>query len=214
MKFRKLGAIALLAMSSLSALPTLAQTYSGSNTFKTINPTTNQPIVFVGEQPPGGEVSVTFVGADRTRRVAANACGLVTLKDTTSAPLAGLKSVDGVPINQATLPVRLAPRCVNGVLEEARNADFKTGLGDVVLVKTPNTSYEAIYMADVVRKVRANACGFASVRGTTASPLLGTTSIKVGMGSTTTIGAIATASSEPVCRNGVLYTPEGAAWNQ
>jgi len=214
MNSKKLGAIAILAMSSLSALPASAQMYSGSNTFKTINPTTNQPIVFVGEQSPGGEVSVTFVGADRTRRVAANACGLITLKDTTSAPLAGLKSVDGMTVNQATLPVRLAPRCVNGVLEEARNADFKTGLGDVVLVKTPNTSYEAVYLTDVVRKVRANACGYASVRGTAASPLVGTTSIKIGNGSMTTVGVIATAPSEPVCRNGVLYTPEGAAWNQ
>jgi hypothetical protein len=214
MKFKQFGAIALLAMSSLSALPAAAQMYSGSNTFKTINPTTSQPVVFVGEQSPGGEVSVTFVGADRTRRVAANACGLITLKDTTSAPLAGLKSVDGMTVNQATLPVRLAPRCVNGVLEEARTADFKTGLGDVVLVKTPNTSYEAVYMADVVRKVRANACGFASVRGSTASPLVGTTSIKIGAAFPATISEIVTAPSEPVCRNGVLYTPEGTAWNQ
>jgi hypothetical protein len=236
MILKKLGAVSLLAMSSLSALPASAQMYSGSNTFKTINPTTNQPIVFVGEQSPGGEVSVTFVGADRTRRVSANACGLITLKDTTSAPLAGLKTVDGAVVNQATLPVRLIPRCVNGVLEEPRTADFKTGLGDVVLVKTPNTSYEAVleeprtadfktglgdvvlvktpntsyeavYTADVVRKVRANACGFASVRGSAASPLLETTSIKIGNGTTTTINAIATAPSEPVCRNGVLYTP-------
>ncbi|KAM3106819.1 hypothetical protein [Phormidesmis sp. 146-33] len=214
MDLKKLSAAALLAMSTLSALPASAQSYSGSNVFKTINPTTNQPVVFIGEQSPNAEIDVTFTGADRSRRVSANGCGLVTLKDTDSAPLSGLKSVDGMTINQATLPVRLAPRCVNGVLEEARNSDFKTGLGDVILVKTPNTSYEAIYTADVVRKVRANACGYGALRGTTAAPLLGTTSIKIGAGTATTINAISTAPSEPLCRNGVLYTPEGAAWNQ
>ncbi|MCY7274446.1 MAG: hypothetical protein LH702_12085, partial [Phormidesmis sp. CAN_BIN44] len=171
-------------------------------------------VVYVGEQAPSAEVPITFPGSDRTRRVSANACGLITLKDTTSAPLAGLKSLDGVNINQATLPVRLIPRCVNGILEEARTADFKTGYGDVVIVKAPNTSYPAIYTADVIRKVRANACGFASVRGSIAAPSMGTTQIKIGAGTATTVSSIATAPSEPVCRNSVLYTPEEAAWNQ
>ena len=213
MHFKRLSALAILAVSSLSALPASAQTFSGSPVFKSINPTTSQPTVFVGGQLPNAEISVTFLGADRTRRVTANGCGLITLKDSTSSPIAGLKSVDGMTINQATLPVRLIPKCVNGVLEEPRTADFKTGTGDVVIVKTPNTSYSTIYMADTIKKVRANACGFAYLRGTTASPLMDSTSIQIGASAPTTISAIMTAPSEPLCRNGILYTPGGTSWN-
>jgi hypothetical protein len=98
---------------------------------------------------------------------------------------------------------------VDGVLEEARTANFKTGTGDVVIVKTPNTSHEAIFTADTVRNVRVNACGFAFLRGSTAAPFLGTTQVKIETGSTTTIGAIPSTDNEPLCRNGVLFTPSG-----
>jgi hypothetical protein len=209
MNIRKIAALTGLALSTLPALVSgaSAQMVSGNSIFKVER--NGQPTVYIGEKAANSDVPVTFLGAERSRRVAANGCGLITLRDSDTAPLSGLKSVDGNTINIATLPTRLIPRCVDGALEEARTADFKTGTGDVVIVKTPNTSYEAIFTADTPRNVRANACGFATFRGSTASPLLGTTQVKIGTGSTTTIAAIPTTANEPLCRNGVLFTPEG-----
>lgn len=209
MSFRKIAALTGLALSILPAFASgaSAQMYNGNSVFKVER--NGQPIVYIGEQTPNADVPVTFVGADRTRRVSANGCGLITLRNSDTAPLSGLKSVDGNVINIATLPTRLIPRCVDGVLEEARTADFKTGTGDLVIVKTPNTSYEAIYTADVIRNLRVNACGFATLRGSTASPLLDTTQVKIGTGTTTAISTIPTTMNEPLCRSGVLFTPEG-----
>jgi hypothetical protein len=211
-KFMNIKNIAALTGLALSILPAFvsgasAQTYNGNSIFKVER--NGQFTVYIGEQTPNADVPVTLIGADRTRRVAANGCGLITLRDSDTAPLSGLKSVDGSTINIATLPTRLIPRCVDGVLEEPRTADFKTGAGDVVIVKTPNTSYEAIFTADATRNVRANACGFATFRGSTTAPLLNTTLVKIGTGANTTIGAITTTMNEPLCRSGVLFTPEG-----
>lgn len=209
MNLRKTAALTALALSTIPAFMSgaSAQMVSGNSTFKVER--NGQPTVYIGEKAPNSDVPVTFVGADRTRRVAANGCGLITLRDSDTAPLSGLKSVDGDTINIATLPIRLIPRCVDGVLEEARTANFKTGTGDVVIVKTPNTSYEAIFTADTVRSVRVNACGFASLRGSSTAPFLGTTQVKIGTGATTTIGAIPVTDNEPLCRSGVLFTPTG-----
>lgn len=209
MNLRKTVALTALALSIIPAFVSgaSAQMYNGNDVFKVER--NGQAIVYIGEQTPGADVPVTFIGADRTRRVSANACGLIILRSSPTAPLSGLKSVDGMTINQATLPTRLIPRCLNGTLEEPRTADFKTATGDVVIVKTPNTSYNAIYTADVTRTLRANVCGFATLRGSATAPLMGTTQIRVGMDTPTTIGAIPTAMNEPICRNGTLFTPEG-----
>lgn len=40
-----------------------------------------QPTVYIGEQAPNAEVPVVFVGANRTRRVSANGCELIILRD-------------------------------------------------------------------------------------------------------------------------------------
>ncbi|MBD2078459.1 hypothetical protein [Leptolyngbya sp. FACHB-17] len=209
MNVRKIAALTGLALSTLPALASgaSAQMYNGNDVFKVER--NGQAIVYIGEQTPGADVPVTFIGADRTRRVSANACGLIILRSSPTAPLSGLKSVDGVTINQATLPTRLIPRCLDGTLEEPRTADFKTATGDVVIVKTPNTSYNATYTADVIRNIRANACGFATLRGSTSAPLMGTTQVKIGNDTPTTISAIPITMNEPICRNGTLFTPTG-----
>lgn len=69
-------------------------------------------------------------------------------------------------INQGSLPTQLLPRCVDGNLEEARMDHFKTGAGEVVLVKTPNTVYEATYTGGRTASVTVNACGFAQINST------------------------------------------------
>ncbi len=88
------------------------------------------------------------------------------LRDSASNSLTSLVSVDGATIDQTALPTQLLPRCVNSNLEEARAGNFKTGAGEVVVVKTPNTVYEAVYAGGRERRVTANTCGFAAINST------------------------------------------------
>ncbi|MBD1877013.1 hypothetical protein H6F75_26360 [Nodosilinea sp. FACHB-131] len=165
--------------------------------------------VIVANRTPGERLTISYPGATSTRRVTANACGLVVLRDGASSSLADLVSVDGAPINQAALPTQLLPRCVNGNLEEPRAANFKTGAGEVVIVKTPNTVYEAAYGGGRDRNVTANACGFAAISESSAYPWASNPTIVIG-GTTYTVATLPTANPEPLCRSGQLYTP--ASW--
>lgn len=206
-KFLVLGGIGLVATGMLAPLA-LAQTYGGNAVYKVTrsNGTTQ---VIVANRTPGERLTVNYPGATRTRRVTANACGLVVLRDSATSALANLQTVDGVTIDQAALPTQLLPRCVNGVLEEARAANFKTGTGDVVIVKTPNTVYEAVYGGGRDRNVTANACGYIGINESTTYPWATNPTIVIG-GTTHTIATLPEATPEPLCRSGQLYLP--SAW--
>ena len=187
-----------------------AQTYSGSNIYK-ITRSNGTPAVVIANRTAGERISVNFTGATTTRRVTANACGLIVLRDSSSRALSDLASVDGTAIDQATLPTQLLPRCVDGSLEEARTADFKTGAGEVVIVKTPNTVYEAVYNGGRTRNVTINACGFGLVTSTSTYDLTRPEldSFEV-MGTSYAVSTLPSAGLEPLCRTGSLYVP--AAW--
>lgn len=137
--FAGLGLLSLL----VSTLPAMAQTYNGNTIYK-ITRTNGSPAVVVANKTPGDRVEVTYPNATQSRRVTANSCGLIVLRNTSTRPLTNLVSVYGAAVDQAALPQQLLPRCVDGSLEEARTQDFKTGAGEVVLVKTPNTVYQAV----------------------------------------------------------------------
>ncbi|QQE64171.1 hypothetical protein GFS31_08500 [Leptolyngbya sp. BL0902] len=205
--FLAIGGIGLIAAGFVAPLA-LAQTFSGNAVYKVMR-SNGTPQVIVANRTPGERLTVTYPGATSTRRVTANACGLVVLRDSTTSPLSSLQTVDGATINQATLPTQLLPRCVNGALEEARTANFKTGTGEVVIVKTPNTVYEAVYGGGRERSVTANACGFAAINESTTYPWASNPTIMIG-GTTHTLATMPDAGSEPLCRSGQLYTP--AAW--
>jgi hypothetical protein len=200
--------LALLGVASAIAFPAMAQTYSGNNIYKVTRPN-GTPQVIVANRTPGERLSISYPNATSTRRVTANACGLVVLRDGASSSLTDLVSVDGAMINQATLPTQLLPRCVNGSLEEARAANFKTGTGEVVVVKTPNTVYEAAYGGGRDRSVTANACGFAAINESSTFPWASNPTIMLG-GTTYTVATLPTADLEPLCRSGQLYMP--ASW--
>lgn len=206
-RFLTISGIGLVATGLLAPLA-LAQTYSGSDVYKVTrsNGTTQ---VIVANRSPGERLTVNYPGATTTRRVTANECGLVVLRDSSTNPLASLQSVDGAAIDQATLPTQLLPRCVNGALEEARAVDFKTGAGEVVIVKTPNTVYEAVYAGGRNRNVTANACGFIPINESTSYPWASNPTIVIG-GTTHTVATLPDAGLEPLCRTGQLYTP--AVW--
>lgn len=199
-----LGAIGLL----VSSIPAIAQTYNGSDIYK-ITRSNGSPAVIVANKNPGDRVDVIYPNATQSRRVTADACGLVVLRDTSTRPLTNLQSVDGTAIDQTTLPTQLLPRCVDGNLEEARAANFKTGAGEVVLVKTPNTVYDAVYTGGRTRRVTVNACGYAQVTSTNTYDM--TTGEYDNFeidGTAYDLATLPEANPAPLCRTGTLYTPE------
>ncbi len=185
-----------------------AQTYNGNQIYK-ITRSNGTPAVIVANQTAGNRITVAFPNATSTRRVTANECGLITLRNTSSRPIANLVSVDGEAINQATLPQQLLPRCVNGNLEESRTAHFKTGAGEVVLVKTPNTVYQAVYSGGRNRNVTVNACGYGQITTTSTYDLTATEFQAFEIGGTAyDLNTLPEASPAPLCRSGNLYTPD------
>lgn len=211
MNFRKFAVpLGLLGLTCEIAVPAVAQTFSGNTVYK-ITRSNGTPSVVVANKSPGTRVTFTFPNALRTRRVTANACGLITLRDSSTNALADLQSVDGETIDQAALPTQLLPRCVDGTLEEARAAHFKTGAGEVVLVKTPNTVYPAVYSGGRTANATVNACGFAQMNTTTSRDLASAeySAFEVD-GTAYDVGTLPEATPEPLCRSGNLYMPD--AW--
>lgn len=209
-KFNRVGAylgLAGLGM-ALAASAASAQTYNGNTVYKTIRPD-GSPQIIIANRTAGERLSVTFPGAESTYNVTANGCGLIVLRDSTTRQLADLVSVDGAAIDQASLPTQLLPRCVNGTLEEARSANFKTGAGEVVIVKSPNTVYKAVYAGGRDRSVTANACGFATIRSTSTLDITAFPNFTIGSTSYN-LTTLADAGVEPLCRSGALYIP--SAW--
>lgn len=205
-KFVGLAGAALVLSVAMAPLA-MAQTYSGAAVYK-ITRSNGTPAVIIANRSAGEKVSVTFPNATATRRVTANACGLVVLRDSSTAPIANLVSVDGAAITQASLPTQLLPRCVNGNLEEARTANFKTGAGEVVIVETPNTVYEAVYSGGRSRDVTANACGFAQINSSDSLDLTSTQYGTFSIGGTSySLASLPQANPEPLCRSGQLYVP-------
>lgn len=199
-----------MALTAVLSPFALAQTFNGNDVYKAMR-SNGTPQVIVANQSPGSKVEVTYPNATSTRRVTANACGLISLRDTSSKPLANLVSVDGENIDQAALPTQLLPRCIDGSLEEARTDHFKTGTGEVVLVKTPNTVYQAVYSGGRSRKVTVNACGYAAVNSTKTLPWDDAANKDFEISGTAyNIDTLPEADPAPICRSGQLYIPN--AW--
>jgi hypothetical protein len=208
-KFLVMAGIGLVAAAAVAPFAS-AQMYSGNTVYKVMR-SNGTPQVVVANRTPGERLTMTYPNATSARRVTANACGLVVLRDSASNALTSLVSVDGATIDQMALPTQLLPRCVNSNLEEARASNFKTGAGEVVVVKTPNTVYEAVYAGGRTRNVTANACGFVAINGTSTVPWEDTANQAFELGGTAyNVTTLPEASLEPLCRSGQLYTP--ASW--
>lgn len=207
-KFLAIAGIGLVTAAALSPLA-MAQTYSGNTVYKVMRSNGSAQVI-VANRTPGERLTMTYPNATSSRRVTANACGLVVLRDSPSNALTDLVSVDSMALDQGTLPTQLLPRCVDGNLEEARASNFKTGAGEVVVVKTPNTVYEAVYSGGRTRNVTANACGFIAISGTSTIPWedAANQSFEIG-GTSYDINTLPQATPEPLCRNGQLYNPAG-----
>ena len=200
-----LGMMAAAAIAPFAS----AQMFNSNSVYKVMRSNGTAQVI-VANRTPGERLTMTYPGATSSRRVTANACGLIVLRDSASNALTSLVSVDGASIDQMALPVQLLPRCVNGTLEEARAANFKTGAGEVVIVKTPNTVYEAVYAGGRTRNVTANACGFVAINSTSTLPWDNPVNQAFEIGGTAyDLNTLPEANPEPLCRSGQLYTPAG-----
>ena len=95
------------------------------------------------------------------RIVRSDNCGLIRLRALSGKPNGRIKFEDAT-IEPATLPTLLAPRCLNGVLEEPRTGHFKTPLGLIVIKgAATNTRYQISWLdKPALRSLKANKCGY------------------------------------------------------
>lgn len=159
---------------------------------------------------PSEQVDVEYPNIPATRKLKADYCGLVTIPNSDSQPIGSTVTIDGgSPISVSSLPIQTKPPCVNNTLQESRTSNFKLSNGSVIIVgKTPGISSTVSFDgSNTVRRVRANNCGFLTIRPTDALPI--GTSIKLN-GTTYTVSSLST-DKLPVCRSedgmSVKYVP-------
>lgn len=207
MKKRLLSLLGLAGLLVTGIAP-LAQAipYGSNNVYKAV--AAGKTYIFVGSQSPSASVEVTLSGVQKTSIKSADACGQVTVTGTSAAPLSGTIQVGNKSINYGTLSTQLKPSCVNGTLSEARTADYKTPEGSLVAVGfTASSPQNVVTTGNAVRRVTANACGFARFTGTTTAPISGTTQFSIG-GTSYTVSSLPDAVVGPRC-NTIDGTPRG-----
>ena len=115
--------------------------------------------IYVYSQIPGTGVS-SISAFPPARVVSANNCGLVVVRPLKNKP-DGRMRIEGVTVTPSKLPTQLIPRCLAGILEEPRPANFKAPDGRVVFVRNPNARYQLSWLdAANVRIIKANRCGY------------------------------------------------------
>lgn len=203
-KFARVGAVLGVLATGMSLLAPVAQAYPAI--FRD-----SQNNVYVMNQTPQSRVQLTYNGMMRGRDYQANTCGWITLRNSSTNPIAGTISVGGTEVDTTTLPTQLLPSCSDGTPAETRAANFKTNTGDVVIVGRAPGSYVTIQIPqDRDRSGTANACGFVKFSNSTTYQHAADT--QVTFGTTVSDQAISTLDSmdAPLCSRGSLYVP--ASW--
>lgn len=172
-----------------------------------------------------GTYVVEYSGTPRVRRVAANACGVVSLRSSSSFPIDPNSSFvkDGTSYEMSNLPVGSTPRCVDGnlafssaapsasVFKDSNNVVYFTGL-------TPYSRQEITFNnVPSTRRAKANACGMISIKSSPSYPLANTpvsimlvsTSGSIGSELLNFTPSSMTSEELPFCRQGKSYFPEG-----
>lgn len=170
----------------------------------------NQVVVF--SSTPGSRINVDLGSSPRPTARLAGSCGEVRISPPSSGDFTGLE-VDGVAVNASALSVQSLPSCISGSFSEPRTTNFKTPVGQVVVVGKPPGSAVAISLpAPVTRSVSVGACGFGVLRPTTSSGPLPAT---FNVGATPyTLATLPDAVNIPICRtvNGTPYGYVPDSW--
>jgi hypothetical protein len=113
-----------------------------------------------------GESVLSVNAFPPARIVRSDNCGLIRLRPLSGKPNGRIK-FESETIEPATLPTLLAPRCLNGVLEEPRSGHFKTPLGLIVMKGAEaNKRYQISWLdKPSLRSLKANKCGYVKFPG-------------------------------------------------
>lgn len=169
----------------------------------------SQNNVYVMGQSPQSRVSLTYNGMLRSRDYQANTCGWITLRNSSTSPIAGTIVVGGTNVDTASLPTQLLPGCTNGTPAETRSANFRTSTGDVVIVGRTAGSYVTIQVPqNRDRSATANACGFAKFSNSTTYQHQSSTMVEFSSDYDGSINGL-TQRDAPICSRGNLYVPYG-----
>lgn len=169
-----------------------------------------------------GSYAVEYTGVPKVKRASANACGVISLRDSASYPVTSTSSFTrgGTTYIVSSLTVGPTPKCVNGSLQETPSATvFRDSNGVVFFTGlTAYSSHEITFNSvSTIRRAKANACGMISLKNSVAYPL---SNRPISIRSVSGSGAIGsevesftpstlTASDTPICRQGKTYFPEG-----
>jgi hypothetical protein len=137
-----------------------------------------------------------------TKTIAANACGLLIIRDAVGEIL-----VEQTLIDPAQLLVQMLPACTDGRLAESRSSSFRTSNGIIALLKSPKRWYTVSYLNQRrQRNLKANACGFIRLSGSSLGekPLLPTLNGNIARFA---IADLPT-SEKLLCQRGQLYKSE------
>ena len=171
--------LGIVSLGLLALAPSAMAIPFGSNTvYKAV--TGGKTYIFISSTA-GAITEVTMQGVDRTSVKTADACGQITVANSSTAPLSGTVTIGSQQINYATVPTQLKPSCVNGVLSEARTAAYKTPEGSLIGVGfAASAPQNVLQKVNQVRRVTANTCGFARFTGTSTAPIGPTTQFMIG----------------------------------
>ncbi len=197
-----------LAGLTLATAPTLMASAIAAPTGFMIHKDSKGAVYFGGAN--NGTVTVMVGNLPQTKNLKVNACGIATIRPSTTRPVPASFLVGTSSITPASLPTQLLPKCntTTGALEESRTANFKTAEGAVVLVGlTPNGSAVMTYTGEKERTVKLNACGFGRINNSTTKPFATNTTFTPAGGSALTYSAIPT-KSPFLCKNDVTYSPQ------
>lgn len=139
------------------------------------------------------EIQINLGETTRSSAKMAGTCGEVKISPPSSGQLTSVM-VGTRTIDASILPVQLLPKCINGQFEEARTEDFKTSTGQVVAVGfTPNQAVTVGIPTPTVRKVKANGCGFGTIRNASGSFAIN--------GQNYDVATLPDAGEAPLCRS-------------
>ena len=187
------GAIAtgLLAFPTISsAAPVLSKDSVGNMYITGLTPSTRAAVMY---------------NSPKIRNIATNACGLLSIRSSAAYPIGTTLHVNGTAITVSSLPDQAIPKCTNGVLASTVTGNFRAPTGAVVITGlTALTQYPVTYDGtQITRNATVNACGFTRLTQNTKYPA----NVTLSVDGTTLDPSTVTASSPPLCRNGVKYNP-------
>ena len=213
MKLKLISYLALtLGLVASSLAPAAAVKYKGYDIYKT---TINNVTTVYIDGTAGSRVAVDLGNQPRAYSRVAGACGEVKISPPKgNTDFKGL-TVDKKEIDYANLSTQTLPACVNGKFAEARDTNFKTPKGQVIIVgKTSGASVSIEVPSALQRTVGVNGCGIAVLRPHKGGSLPATFSIN---GMSYALEKLPDAGEVPVCRklaNGKYSTLLPASWSQ